>query len=313
MIERLRPMLAESISPNENLSKYEGTHVAQRKHDGTRVIVIKRGKRVQMMTRSWKNDLTSRFPEIAERLSHLAVDDCVLDCELIFFNPSTMEEVYRSALITEETKSEFGVRLMVFDVLEWDLRDLRDEPYQYRMSFLPHAEVRHSILRVMSYNSGFRELYQTVVSNGGEGIMLKRLLSPYRHDGVNGNRSKDWLKVKIVDTADCVVMGLQTGKGKTASTFGALIVGQYEGGAVLREVARVSGMTDLERLHLLNQINELPRSYHITEGRDVQCAVAPSMVVEVAFMERTDAGRLRHPRFVCVRADKSPEGCVYEP
>jgi ATP-dependent DNA ligase len=305
-------MMAESISPNENLSKYEGTHIAQRKYDGTRILLIRHNKDVWMMSRSWKNDFSGSYPQIVCEARDLC-DDAILDCELTFWQGGECKYIKADAL--PHTRAEYTPRLMIFDVLFMGGEDMRRKCQTFRSALVEQIcndpSSQRFIRAVESYETDFRTIFDDEISHNGEGIILKDKSATYRHDGVNDNRSKAWLKVKRVETADCVVLGLQTGKGKTASTFGALIVGQIID-KKMKEVARVSGMTDLERSHLLKQISAMPRTYAFISGKTVQCAVIPEMVVEVAFMERTDYGKLRHPRFVCVRTDKSPEGCTHD-
>jgi len=311
----IRPMLAESIANDADLTRYEGTHFAQVKHDGTRIIAHVEHENIRMISRSGKNDFSGLYPEICDELAAIR-GTCVLDCELTFWGIGEAHCTYVKADALPETRAGYIPRLMVFDVIrhgQTDMRDLSQEERSMCVLGLLDELRMHHVRPVDTFLTEFRSVYETVVSFGGEGIILKDKSAKYRHDGVNGNRSRAWLKVKRSETADCVVMGLQKGKGKTESTFGALILGQYENG-VLREVGRSSGMTDAERRDLCDLIMDIPRYPHFSTGlAKIQRSVIPEVVVEIECMERTDDGMMRHPRFIRVRNDKSPRECVYDP
>jgi ATP-dependent DNA ligase len=169
-----------------------------------------------------------------------------------------------------------------------------------------------NIKHVSSASKDFDELFKKTIAEGGEGLILKKLDAPYRHDGVADNRSSAWLKAKKSETDECVIIGLQTGEGKFAHLFGALILGQYVAGK-LTEVARCSGMTDDMRHHLLHEVSKLPESGDaLASPTHTLCTCIPKIVVEVSFMERTEYGMMRMPQFVRIRTDKAPADCVFE-
>lgn len=312
--EVISPMLAEPLTGPRDLSRFERTHVAQIKYDGTRCIAVVTEDGVMLVSRSAKTDYSPLYPEICAALKEIG-GDCVLDGELTFFRRDTGVSEYVKADALPETIAPYNPVLMVFDVLSTHHQDMRDTDQVYRSSIVssllrgvPTAHVRE----VVTFEDGFQSLYDNVVGNGGEGIILKAKRGKYRHDGKNQNRSKDWLKVKRDETADCVVMGIQTGNGKTESTFGALVLGQYDQDGHLIEVGRTSGMTDAERRILLGIVQHIPVDPMSALARDksVSRAIEPRLVVEVEFMERTDKGRLRHPRYLRMRSDKEPCECT---
>jgi ATP-dependent DNA ligase len=95
----------------------------------------------------------------------------------------------------------------------------------------------------------------------------------------------DWLKVKPKLTLDLVCTGLLPGVGKYWGKVGSIRVATREG----IELARVSGMSD-----------EIRDSIRLSDiGR----------VCEVAYERLGSQGRLRHPRFVMWRDDKTAEQC----
>jgi bifunctional non-homologous end joining protein LigD len=312
--EVIQPMLAETIPDKRDLSRWERTHIAQIKYDGTRCIAVcDPNEGVMLVSRSAKTDYSDLYPEICAALRQVDAR-CVLDCELAFFRKDTGVCEYVKADALPGTVEPYNPILMVFDVLSRASTDYRDYDQTYRSSLLssilrqvPTAHVKE----VITWESDFRGLYDNVISCGGEGIILKARRGKYRHDGKNQNRSKDWLKVKRDETADCVVMGIQIGKGKTESTFGALVLGQFTDIGLI-EVGRTSGMTDAERRILLGMIKHIPADPMsvLNSDKSVSRAIEPRLVVEVEFMEKTTSGRLRHPRYLRMRSDKEPCECV---
>jgi bifunctional non-homologous end joining protein LigD len=313
--EVIQPMLAESIPDKSRLASYEGTHIAQIKYDGTRVIAVVGPEEIRLISRSAKTDYAPIYPEICAALAGIR-GTCVLDGELAFFPEGGSRCVYVKADSLPETRAGYNAVLMVFDVLSAGQQDYRDYEQSHRtalveriLRYMPSAHVEG----VFTFERGFSDLYDGVVANGGEGIILKDRRGKYRHDGVNQNRSRAWLKCKRDETVDCVVMGVQIGRGKTESTFGALILGQYVRGELV-EVGRASGMTNAERRILLGLVNHIPedRMGGLCHDKSVQRAIEPRMVVEVEIMERSPKGRLRHPRYLRLRTDKAVHECTYE-
>jgi bifunctional non-homologous end joining protein LigD len=301
----------ERMEIDYELDKYEGKGwCAQEKLDGTHIIVIKNGT-VSMMSRSWKNDFAPMYPEIAAELSQLP-DNTILDAELVFYRKDDGKPEFVTALATPETKAQYDVKLMLFDELNILGYNVEFALQKERITFVESLCRRHGwkhISPIPTVRSGFSDFYKRTIENGGEGIMLKKLDSMY----VEGTRSSKWLKAKRVQTDDCVVLGLATGENKFADIFGALVVGQIVDGN-MKVVARVSGMTDAIRNELNTHIRALPfdnsGAFWKGEDKDVFHKIAPGMVVEVEFMERTDSGKMRHPRFVRVRDDKPWSECV---
>lgn len=100
----------------------------------------------------------------------------------------------------------------------------------------------------------------------------------------NGNLV-DWHKHKAERTIDLVVSGIKSGWGTFLGMAGALVMRTTEG----HEVCSCSGMD-------------------LSTRRDIG-AKDLGRVAEVLYQYVGDKGRLRHPRFVRWRDDKSPDEC----
>lgn len=313
----IRPMLAQVVKDKYKLAQYEGTHIAQNKFDGTRIIAEVDGATVKMTSRTTKTDYAHLYPEIVQQLASLNFHG-ILDGELMFYNKRTGKPHFIKADGLPETRKPYKPILHIFDILFENDVDRRNLPQRNRTAVVDGLipDNLPNVQSVPSAKIAFDHLFAKTIANGGEGIILKQLDAPYRHDGVADNRSKAWLKCKKSETADCVVLGLQKGEGKFADMFGALVLGQYVHGTLV-EVGRASGMTDAERAEILNvtqhlQVLPSKESPSVKKMGHMLCLLEPVMVVEVEFMERTAYGAMRHPRFLRVRSDKPSVECTYD-
>jgi bifunctional non-homologous end joining protein LigD len=309
----IEPMLLKSCK-DRDLKKYEGGFMAQRKHDGTRIIAKRDENGVELQTRSGKNELSSEYPDIVDELKLTHVRKFILDGELVFFRKSDGKEEFLTGLAVE-TRKDYDVKFMVFDILEYNDTNMRSHP-QYKRDELLYTffDVNSFkyIQQVTTYKERFNELFDTVIAAGGEGIVLKKKTAVYK----DGKRSADWLKVKKQDTADCFVIGLMKGEGKFENLFGSLIMGQYDTKGNVQVVGATSGFDDSTRALLHAAVMKEPEfsTYPSTKGElgHILRKVAPKIVIEISFMERLESGMFRHPRFERIRTDKLPKDCIYE-
>src|SRR5215471_13131190 len=140
---------------------------------------------------------------------------------------------------------------------------------------------------------------------GLEGIIGKRADSTY-----TGRRSPEWVKLKCQRRQEFVIGGWTDPRG-SGRHFGALHVGVYEDGK-LRHVTRVgSGFDDAFQDKLWPELQALARkdSPFGDTGPSTRADhwVEPRLVCEVRFTEWTADGGVRHPIFMGMRTDKTPE------
>jgi len=130
-------------------------------------------------------------------------------------------------------------------------------------------------------------LYDYIVQNGGEGVMLKNPGSPY----LPGKRvANTWYKVKKFDTVDMYVVGFDPGQGKYEGLIGAIVCQTQDGMEI-----RCSGMTDDERIRISARQERVIRE---------------QWVAEVKYFGLT-AGTPRHPQFLRWREDKTAAECYF--
>lgn len=291
-----------------------GDWVHEVKFDGYRLAARLEGGEARLLTRNGL-DWTDRFPSVAQALEELDVESALLDGELIALGADGRPDfgaLQRAAQPRSPRPRATGARLtyQLFDLLYLDGRDYRPAPLEERKAALRQVlKGASGLLRFTAHlDVPGTEVYEHACRLGLEGVVSKRLGSPYR-----SGRTDDWLKTTCL-LADDVVVGGFTGPRGSRTGFGALLLGRPTPGGGLRFVGKVGtgfgrdGIAALaERLGPLTTdespfVERLPADAVRTGASWVE----PRLVVEVAYSGVTDGGRLRHPRFRHMREDKDP-------
>ena len=158
------------------------------------------------------------------------------------------------------------------------------------------------------------EFLHKACKRGLEGIVCKRLDSLY-HDG---ERTRDWLKVKCSQRQEMVIGGFTEPKG-ARSEFGALLLGVYQPDGTLSYSGKVGTGFDEQTLASLRRafdklVRNTPPFANPPRGAQARGVhwVRPELVAEIAFSEWTRDGTLRHPSFQGLREDKKARAVVRE-
>jgi DNA ligase 1 len=116
------------------------------------------------------------------------------------------------------------VILRAYDLLEWEGADIRDRPFADRRAILEalvrglpaSAPVRLSERLPFATWDDLAAIRARSRGEGAEGLMLKRLASPY----LSGRKKGDWWKWKVDPlTIDAVMIYAQSGHGRRANLF----------------------------------------------------------------------------------------------
>jgi len=302
----LRPMLASSAAslPTGPDWTYEV------KWDGYRVLAMKDGTRVRLISRNQK-DLTRGYPGVAAAIATLPARQVTLDGELVALDreghPSFQALQHRAT-------GDLALVYYAFDLLELDGRASIRQPIEKRRDQLRKIVGRSRVLLSDTLPGSIRQIEQAVRNLGLEGVIAKRQGSIYRP----GQRSDDWVKVKFSPRQELVVGGYKP----AGANFESILVGYYDHAQELRFAGKVrSGFTPHARAELFGRLMAQPRhecpfvnlpnasgrsrwGEGITEADMTQLRwVRPNLVAEVSFVEWTRDGLLRHPSFVGVRHD----------
>jgi bifunctional non-homologous end joining protein LigD len=158
------------------------------KHDGFRILAHRQGGRARMITRNG-HDLADRFPLATAAVAALPVKSCVIDAEAIVCDDDGLAIF---DLIRGHGRNGRAT-LCAFDLLELNGEDLRRSPIEERKHALANALYRNheGIAFNTHYDGDGAVIYKHACALGCEGIVSKKLGSPYR-----SGRSSHWLKTK---------------------------------------------------------------------------------------------------------------------
>ena len=149
-------------------------------------------------------------------------------------------------------------------------------------------------------------LFEAAKGMNLEGIMAKEKTSKY----YPGRRSDSWIKVKVRNTVDCIILGFTEGKGDRKPYFGALHIGQEEEGRLIYRGKVGSGFTDKSMKSIskvLNEINSVPRYIEeIPIDDKVTTWIEPRLVCELEYASITSNATFREPVFARLRPDLEP-------
>jgi len=288
--------------------------VFERKLDGIRAIVRRSGEGVTLTSRTGR-DLTRGYPELVEALATDAAGEFVADGEIVAFdgNQTSFARLQGRMHIQDPElarASGIPVFLYLFDLLSFDGHDLTGLPLRTRKRLLRDGlEFAGPVRYTPHRNERGEEFFREACAKGWEGLIAKRAESVYTH-----RRSGDWIKLKCTREQELVIGGFTPPQGSRAS-FGALLVGYYEGGE-LRYAGKVGTGYDQRTLADLGarlDALEVPDSPFAGEDLPPSARwVRPELVGQFGFQEWTRDGKLRHPRFVGLRDDKRPREVVRE-
>jgi DNA ligase D-like protein (predicted ligase) len=282
------------------------------KWDGVRMIAFCQNGKVRLQNRRLR-DRTSQYPELQVLGAVLGLRQCVLDGEVIAMRNGTpsFSRVMERDRCTDPGRisqyaQRFPVEFMVFDIIMLDDTDLSARPLHARKPMLQDLlrGFESPVHTVDSHQHKGVSLYEATRANALEGIVAKRIDSPY----VQGGKSRHWLKIKHTRYQCCVVGGYAKGAGGTLS----LLAGVYYGES-LRYAGRVSSgisVRDHETFTwLAKDIGQDTSPFvDLVHARNVTWLL-PALTFVSEFTEWTDDMRMRAPRFKGFSTAK-PTKCV---
>jgi bifunctional non-homologous end joining protein LigD len=281
------------------------------KWDGVRAIADCGGGALRLYARSGA-EITAAYPEIAALAGQ--ADDVLLDGEMVVLGEDGVPSFTALAERMHVREKGRAARLaasmpatyMIFDLLRLRGANLARWSYVERRRALDTLDLGGPRWTVPPVFPDGPATWQAAGEHGLEGVVAKQLHSVYRP----GVRSPDWVKVKLEVTGDFVVGGWRPGVRR----IGGLLVGvpAADGRLVFR--GRVGGGIGMASERALLDVLEplrttRPPFLDAVPREDARGAiwVKPEIVVEVKYGQRTPDGRLRFPRFLRLRPDKTVE------
>jgi bifunctional non-homologous end joining protein LigD len=312
----ITPMLATSVD-----KPFDGAQwLFEIKWDGYRAVSFIADGKVRLVSRN-QNDLTSQFAELHKLPELVKAGTAVLDGEVVALDDqgrasfSLMQQRtgFKSHGRRGAGRSDLPIVYYVFDLIYLDGYDLRRVSLEDRKQALARIIVRDDLVR---YSEDFPQgvaLFEAAKQQGLEGILAKRRDSHYEE-----RRTREWLKIKITQTVDCVVGGYTDPEG-SREYFGAIVLGLYDADGQLVHVGQAGTGFDQKTLkevwQVLKELGTTRSPFHGPVEAASAHWVKPKRVAEIKFTEWThetaEGGlKLRAPVFMGLRDDKDPKECT---
>jgi bifunctional non-homologous end joining protein LigD len=319
MPETIHTMLAISIEKPFDNPEW----LFEIKWDGYRAVAFIQKGQTRLVSRT-QNDLTNEFPELHDLGTYLRAQNAILDGEVVALDdegrPSFSLMQQRTGLRGPHKRTtrrtDLPILYYVFDLLYVEGYDVRRVSLEERKKVLETIVIPGETMRYSDHYPGQGiALFEAAKQKGLEGILAKRAGSCYEE-----RRSREWLKIKITQTVDCVVGGYIDPEG-SRQHFGSLILGLYNKKGQLIHVGNAgTGFNQntlkqvFEQLHA-REIKSSPFS-GVVDLKKTHW-VKPELVAEIKFSEWThetsDGGlKLRAPVYMGLRNDKDPKECTFE-
>lgn len=275
------------------------------KWDGYRAIADLGGSDTRFYSRNGLS-FSETFPPVYSALSKIK-KKAILDGEVVVLNEEGKPDFQMLQQYREDPSHP--IIYYVFDLLSLEGQSIMHLPLVQRKELLRLLlkDQGEGVIRYCDHvmESGVA-FFSQVTHMDLEGMIAKFTDSEYSP----GLRSKQWLKIKNVNSREAVIAGYTRPKG-SRKHFGALILGAYSN-CKLEYIGHTgTGFNDklLKELALLMKPLETsvsPFKERIKVNDEVTW-VNPSLVCQVKFTEQTRDGKLRHPVFLGLRVDKSAE------
>lgn len=319
----MRPALAERLPDASAVVKRMGDRFAvEPKFDGFRCQVHKNGKTIRIFSRNLE-DFTASFPDLVKgALDEISAKSVILEGEAIAYNPVSGEFLpfqettkRRRKYGVDEAAEKMPLKLFCFDLLYLNGKDITKESYEERRKKLKaiikddSVTVMEAIGKIAHSAEDLTTQFEEAITEGLEGVMIKRLDSQYQA----GARNFNWIKFKrmvggeLSDTVDCVLLGYLLGSGKrTAFGVGGLLVGVYNPRKdEFESISRIgTGLTD-EEWRKVKEMADKNKLDH--KPARVNSSIVPSVWVEPEIVLEIFADEItRSPLHTAGKTDSEP-------
>ncbi len=304
----IEPMLSASATKPPAGDKY----LHEIKWDGIRALIAVEDGQVRIKTRN-QNDVTKQFPELTIADKSFRATCGLFDAEIVCLDKSgkaDFKKVIHRLMSSGETTIQKNsktspVYCYIFDCLYMDGRSLINEPLVKRREWLKDAIKTDTPYRISEAVEDGEALFEAAREHELEGIISKDKFGKY----LPGKRSDLWLKVKVRNTRECVILGYNPGKGDRSTTFGGLHIAERDGDAFIYRGKVGTGFDDAtlkEIFKLIKSQKEIkkPIPDKVIDEK-ISKWVEPKLMVEISFSMITKDQQFREPAFVRLRPDMS--------
>ena len=298
------------------------------KWDGFRAIVFRSGDEVAIQSKAGQ-PLGRYFPDIVEAVRSLEGKEFIVDGEIVIPVGGVLSfddlllRIHPAESRIQKLAEESPASLFVFDLLYARGKSLVDLPIEKRREQLEKffnasgGSERVHLSPATTDRKMATQWFNKFGAMGLDGVMAKRLGEPYH----SGDR-EGMVKVKHLETADCVVGGWRYGEG--TKVVGSLLLGLYDEEGRLVHIGHTSSIRKDDRAELTRKLQALrgenPFEVRIPGGPSRWASgksgdwepVKPKLVCEVEY-DYFSQGRFRHgSKLMRWRPEKDPRSCTID-
>jgi DNA ligase D-like protein (predicted ligase) len=287
-----------------------GEHLYEVKWDGIRALISLEDGQVRIRSRNM-NDITAQFPELRVADKSFRATCGLFDAEIVCLDKQGRPEFKRviNRLMSsgesniQKLARSSPVYCYVFDCLYLDGRSLVNDPLIKRKEWLADAIKKDSAYRVSEWLTEGEALLEAAREHNLEAIMAKEIQGKY----YPGKRSPTWLKIKIRNTRECVIIGYSSGKGNRTESFGGLHLAERDGHSLVYRGKVGTGFDDASLKEISRQLAKLkttkkPVTDKIMDEK-TSIWVEPVLMAEVSYASLTSDQNFREPVFIRMRPD----------
>ena len=303
----VRPMLATILEQAFD----ETGWLYEIKWDGYRAVAMINNGKVNLISRNNKS-FNEKFYPVTNALKKWDIN-AVIDGEVVVLDDKGISNF--GALQNWRGEADGSLFYYVFDIIWLNGYSLKELPLTKRREILKGVLPGENMIRLSEdFQTSATEFLAATAKMGMEGIMAKKEDSLYSE----GDRTKEWLKIKSNKRHEVVIGGYTNNEG-SAKTFSALLVGVFDNGRLDYMGKIGTGFNDKTQKEIMAKMKKLETTrIPFTEKPDVNKPsrfrpnppkatvtwLKPQLVCEVSYTEITSDGIMRHPSFEGLRIDK---------
>lgn len=294
----MKPMLADAAKKVPR-----GDYLYEVKWDGIRALIYLNEGQLKIYSRNG-NDITEQFPELNVPESAFRINNAIFDAEIVCLDgegKANFKKVIKRLMSKKNFDHESRrtpAYCYLFDCLYLDGRSLMNDPQDRRRWWMiDSVRVGETNYRISEVVEDGKALFEAAKQLGVEGIMAKRREAVY----TPGRRNDAWIKVKVKETMDCVIIGFTKGEGEREKYFGSLQLAEQQGSELIYRGRVGTGFGDALLKDLMKQFSDLIQEEKPidTEAHEEQKTIwiKPEIKCEVEYSMITDNGTFRDPVF----------------
>lgn len=307
--DNIEPMLSDSAEEVPVGDEY----LYEVKWDGIRALISVEDGQIRIRSRN-NNDITAQFPELHIVDKAFRATCGLFDAEIVCLDKAGKPEfkkvihrlMARGETNIQKLSKSSPVYCYVFDCLYLDGRPLINEPLVRRKEWLADAMKNDGAYRISEAVDDGPSLFEAAREHSLEGIMAKKKDGRY----LPGRRSDLWLKVKVRNTVECVIVGYTEGKGNRGQVFGALQIAERKDDQLIYRGKVGTGFDDAGMTALLKEMQSQPllkKPVTMSGGKVVDEKITtwlePGLTSEISYAQVTKDQMYREPVFLRRRPD----------